>query len=97
MGPPRDIRSTSREETENLRTEVENLTEAVAKLLAANGFLKQDEIQQLRALIQERSDAKRNRANLRIYTGYFAATVVFFYTIREYVTLFWAWLKASLR
>lgn len=97
MNPPRDVRSASREETENLRTEVENLTEAVVKLLEANGFLKPEEIAQLRELLEERKDRRRFKRNARIYTGYFAAAVIFFYTIREYVSALWAWLKAVLK
>ena len=97
MTPPRDVRAATREDTENLRTEVENLSELVAKLLAANGHLKPAEIEQLRKILEERNDRRRFRRNARIYTGYFAAAAIFFYTLREYVGLFWAWLKAILK
>lgn len=96
MTPPRDARAAHEEEL-NIRIEVENLTRLVSQLIAANGHLKPSELEQLREMMQERRDARRYRRNARIYTGYFAAAVIFFYTIREYVAWFWASLKAVLK
>ena len=96
MTPPRDARA-ARDEEINIRIEVENLTRLVAQLIDANGHLRPAELAALREMIEERKDIRRYRRNLRIYTGYFAAAVIFFYTIREYTALFWAWIKAALK
>ena len=95
MNLPKETRA--RQEEVNIRIEVENLTRLVAQLLAANGHLKPAELEQLREMMQERRDARRYKRNIRIYVGYFAAAVIFFYTIREYVSALWAWIKAALK
>jgi len=96
MNPPREARF-AREDDLNIRIEVENLTRLVSQLIEKNGILKAPEIEQLREMLQERRDIRRYRRNAKFLIYYFAGTVTFFYTIREYVSLFWSWMKAVLK
>ena len=84
-----------------LHEKLDNLDAAVASLLEKdrNGgaHFTPDERSALRYMLKEQEFVRRFRKLVRIAASYTAAVAIFFYTLGDYVRLFFNALKAALR